>query len=93
MAPRTQTNNPLERTPPKVTGSLQTKTGAGVKYEPRNRVGPDVQVPAIALAAQSAAAKSLEAGAVPPIHGGDVPTRPIDREGLSQEQNQLYGRT
>jgi hypothetical protein len=91
MAPRTQTNNPLETTPPKIAGNLRSKTGAGVRYLPAGRVGPSVQTPSIAHASQSSRANALDDGGGPTINRDELTSRTLDRAALSQTPAELYG--
>lgn len=89
MAP---TRNPIQPQPSKTPEDIQRKRGPGTLRTFASTVGPDIQVPQINRRAQSADANSAESGSVS-SHEEDIPTRTIDRDGLTQDQDELYGNT
>jgi hypothetical protein len=90
--PRTQTNNPLQAQPRKLPEDISHKAGPGTYRRFADTVGPAVVTPQVNRSAQSDRAKALEAGSLP-IHGIADNGRLVSRDGLTQDQDELYGRT
>jgi hypothetical protein len=92
MAPKATTRNPPELRPTPIAPNLARKEGAGVRYIPGGRIGPIIQTPPIAHAAQSGRANALESAA-PTINRSERNTRTIPRDSLAIPQRQNYGKT
>ncbi len=85
---QTRINSPLERRPIAIPGSLRSKTGPCARFTPAARVGPSYSIPAIGPSPGSNRAASFTRNAP-----DDTNSRVIDRAPLSQDQDELYGRT
>lgn len=84
------TRNPIQPQPSKTPEEIQRKRGPGTHRTQTDTVGPPERIPLVNSAAQSADSDRASFGTIP-IGEGDLPTRTIDRDGLTQDNDELYG--
>lgn len=83
---------PITPQPAKTAENIQRKRGPGTHRTALDVTGPNVVTPLINASAQSADSDRATFGTIPG-NDEDIPTRTIDREGLTQDQDELYGTT
>jgi hypothetical protein len=86
------TRSPIQPQPAKLPENIQRKRGQGTYRRFADTVGPSELIPQINADAQSDRSKALRDGGLP-IHGSGDNASIIPRDGLTQDQDELYGRT